>query len=193
MKALFTQLLRFGMVGGLGLIVDVTVFNLLRVTVFHPDVVEGGPVFAKLISTSIAIVVNWIGNRYWTFGPHRRPAALREGIEFAIVSVGGMIIGLACLWVSHYVLGYTSLLADNISSNVIGLALGTAFRFWLYRVWVFRPRDAAPEQSSSAHGEGSAHAEGSAHVEGSAQTSSARGVDGLALTPDDRLIRGSGL
>ena len=134
------QFLRFATVGGFGLIVDVGLFNLLRVTVLSPENVHEGPVIAKIISTSLAIVVNWVGNRYWTFGPHRRPQAVREGIEFAIVSVGGMAIGLGCLWLSHYVLGFTSLLADNISSNVIGLALGTAFRFWLYRAWVFRPR-----------------------------------------------------
>src|SRR5690606_15411130 len=58
--------------------------------------------------------------------------------EFFTVSAGGMLIGLACLWVSHYLLGFHSLLADNIAGNVVGLALGTAFRFWGYRVWVFR-------------------------------------------------------
>lgn len=140
MKALITQLMRFGMVGGVGFVVDVGVFNLLRITVLAPEIVHEGPVIAKVVSTSLAIVVNWIGNRYWTFGPHRRPRAVREGLEFALVSVGGMLIGLGCLWTSHYVLGFTSLLADNISSNVVGLALGTAFRFWLYRTWVFRPR-----------------------------------------------------
>jgi putative flippase GtrA len=102
--------------------VDVAVFNLLRVTVLSPEHLHEGPVVAKIVSTSLAIVVNWVGNRYWTFGPHRRPQALREGFEFVLVSVGGMLIGLACLWVSHYVLGYTSVLADNVSSNVIGLA-----------------------------------------------------------------------
>jgi putative flippase GtrA len=50
-----------------------------------------------------------------------------------------MLIGLACLAVSHYVLGLTSPLADNVSSNVVGLALGTTFRFTLYRAWVFHP------------------------------------------------------
>lgn len=144
MKALVTQLLRFAAVGGVGLVVDVAVFNILRVTILSPENLHEGPVIAKVISTSIAIVVNWLGNRYWTFGPHRRPQALREGIEFALVSIGGMLIGLACLWVSHYVLGYTSLLADNVSSNVIGLALGTLFRFWLYRTWVFRPQNTTP-------------------------------------------------
>lgn len=143
MRATITQFLRFAAVGGFGLVVDVGVFNLLRVTVLSPDHLHEGPVVAKVVSTSLAIVVNWIGNRYWTFGHHRRPEALREGVEFALVSVGGMLIGLACLWVSHYLLGYTSLLADNVSSNVIGLALGTAFRFWLYRSWVFRPRTPA--------------------------------------------------
>lgn len=187
MKALITQLMRFGMVGGVGLVVDVTVFNLLRVTVFAPELVPAGPVIAKVISTSIAIVVNWIGNRYWTFGPYRRPHALREGIEFALVSIGGMLIGLACLWVSHYILGFTSLLADNISSNVIGLALGTAFRFWLYRVWVFRPQAAAPVDT--------AHTETVHTEEHQVRTEEApvHTAEGLALSPDDRLVTGTGL
>lgn len=140
MRKLFLQFLRFGLVGGVGLIVDFGVFNLLRATVFDPDHIHEGPVFAKIISTLLAIIVNWIGNRFWTFREHRGPQLLREGIEFGVVSIGGLLIGLLCLFVSHYLLGYTSLLADNISSNVIGLALGTGFRFSLYRFWVFSPR-----------------------------------------------------
>jgi len=101
--------------------------------------------------TSVAIAVNWIGSRHWTFRlEHRRPAA-REALEFAIVSIGGMVIAVGCLVISHYVLGFTSLLADNIASNVVGLALGSAFRFTLYRGWVFHPRRApqpTPEEST---------------------------------------------
>jgi putative flippase GtrA len=48
-----------------------------------------------------------------------------------------MLISVGVLWVSHYVLGFTSPLADNISANVVGLGLGTLFRFWSYRRWVF--------------------------------------------------------
>jgi len=80
-----------------------------------------------------------VGNRYWTFSKNRQSQTLREGLEFFAVSLVGMGIGLACLWVSHYLLGYTSVVADNISSNVIGLALGAVFRFTLYRYWVFSP------------------------------------------------------
>ncbi|GAB2982744.1 GtrA family protein [Frigoribacterium salinisoli] len=149
MRRLITQLARFGVVGGVGFVVDLTLFNLLRATVFSPEEIHSGPVLAKVVSTSVAIVVNWIGNRYWTFGAERRPHALREGLEFLVVSLGGMAIGLGTLFVSHYVLGFTSVLADNIASNVIGLGLGTLFRFWLYRAWVYHPkrRDTADERA----------------------------------------------
>lgn len=140
MRALVTQLSRFGLVGLVGLGVDVGIFNLLVVTVLSPSAIHEGPIIAKVISTTVAIITNWLGNRHWTFRDDRRHHWLREGIEFAVVSVGGMGISLACLWVSHYLLGFTSLLADNVAGNGVGLVLGTAFRFTLYRLWVFKPR-----------------------------------------------------
>jgi putative flippase GtrA len=147
MRSLIAQMARFGVVGAVGYIVDVGLFNLLLSTVFDPATMHSGPIWAKVISTTVAVVVNWIGNRLWTFGSERRTESrrhvLREGIEFAIVSLGGLFIGLGCLWVSHYALGYTSRLADNISANGVGLVLGTTFRFLLYRLWVFNPKRAA--------------------------------------------------
>lgn len=139
MRKLIGQFTRFGVVGLIGLVIDLAVFNLLRATVLSPDNLHEGPVLAKIISTSLAIIANWIGNRYWTFREHRGRQLWREFVEFLIVSLGGMLIGLACLWISHYLLGLTSILADNISTNVIGLALGTLFRFTFYRAWVFAP------------------------------------------------------
>jgi ABC-type phosphate transport system auxiliary subunit len=55
----------------------------------------------------------------------------------------GLAIGLACLAISHYGLGHfwpalQSQLADNISGQLVGTALGTLFRFWSYRRFVFR-------------------------------------------------------
>jgi len=143
MRALIAQFSRFGTVGLVGLAIDLGVFNLLRMTVFNPDDVTEGPFYAKIISTSLAIIANWLGNRYWTFGKQRRPHWILEAVEFALVSIGGMLIALGCLWVSHYALGYTSALADNISTNVVGLGLGTLFRFTFYRLWVFGPHRAA--------------------------------------------------
>jgi len=145
MRSLVAQFARFGVVGAIGFVIDTSIFALLIVTVLSDSVVHEGPLIAKVISTTVAIAFNWMGNRYWTFRAHRGRQLVREGVEFAIVSVGGMIIGLACLWVSHYLLGFTSEIADVISSNVIGLGLGTLFRFTLYRVWVFAPHRGEPE------------------------------------------------
>lgn len=146
MRKLIAQFTRFGIVGFVGLLIDFAIFNVLRLTVFSPENIHEGPVYAKLISTAVAIVFNWIGNRYWTFREHRGRQLWREFVEFLVVSLGGMAIGLGCLWVSHYLLGFTSLLADNIATNGVGLALGTLFRFTLYRAWVFAPHrgDRAP-------------------------------------------------
>lgn len=139
MRAFVVQLARFGVVGGFGFVLDVGVFNLLLLTVFSPEHVHGGPVIAKTISTLVAIVANWLGNRYWTFSAERSDRGVREGIEFAVASIIGMAVGVGCLWFSHYVLHLTTLLDDNVASNVVGVLLGAVVRFWLYRSWVYRP------------------------------------------------------
>ena len=145
MRTLVAQFARFGVVGGVGFLIDFGVFNLLTFTVIGSESVHEGPLIAKVISTTLAIIFNWMGNRHWTFRAHRGRQLLREGVEFGVVSVIGMLIGLGCLFVSHYLLGFDSKLADNISSNVIGLGLGTLFRYTLYRLWVFAPHRGEPE------------------------------------------------
>ena len=130
------QLGRFGVVGIVALVVDVGLFNALRFAGGE------GPLYrwvlgAKVISSAVATVVSWLGNRYWTFRDTRREQARHEFLLFVLMCTIGLGISLACLALSHYLLGLTSPLADNISANVIGLALGTAFRFYAYRTWVF--------------------------------------------------------
>ncbi|RZS67936.1 putative flippase GtrA [Agromyces ramosus] len=134
---LLAYAVKFGVVGLIGLVIDVALFNLLRLGVFGEGHWAQSALGAKTISTSVAIVFNWLGNRYWTFRRHRRRNYVREFMEYLIVSLGGMLIALACLWVSHHWLGLTSIVADNVATNVVGLALGTAFRFLLYRYWVY--------------------------------------------------------
>ena len=141
---LLMQLLKFGAVGGVGFVVNLVVFNVLLATVFHPKSLHYGPLYATVAATIVAIAVNWIGNRYWAFSGGRQANTAREGAEFFAVSLVGMGIPLACVWVSHYVMLFTSPLADNIANNVVGLGLGMVFRFALYRWWVFAPRRAKP-------------------------------------------------
>ncbi len=129
---------RFGVVGLACYVLDTAIFNLLRTGALGDGLRE--PLTASTAAFAVALVASWIGNRYWTFRNRRRADPWREFAEFAAVAIGGFLIGLLCVWVSHYVLGFQSLLADNIARNVIGLVLGTAFRFLLYRYWVYGNR-----------------------------------------------------
>jgi len=137
-KALARQLVKFGLVGGLGFIVETIVLNALLVTVLRPDTVDGAAIWAKIAATLVAIATNWIGNRLWTFRGDRRQDHTREGMEFLAASLLGLVVGLIPMWIATSVMGYTSLLAANIA-NIVGLVLGSVFRFLMYRFWVFAP------------------------------------------------------
>ncbi len=129
------ELARFGSVGLLAFLVDIGVFNLLR---FGPgELLEHKPLTAKVVSVAVATLVAWLGNRYWTFSRQRTRSRGRELALFVLVNVGGMAIAVGCLAVSHYVLDLRSPLADNVSANGVGLVLGTAFRYVMYRRFVF--------------------------------------------------------
>jgi putative flippase GtrA len=135
----YREMLKFGAVGAVAYVVDLYVYNLLRTGVWplHEAPLAGKPLLSKVVSVAAATVVAWLGNRYWTFRHRRRATARREFALFATMNVGGLAISLGCLWFSHYVLDLTTPLADNISGNVVGLGLGTLFRFWAYRTLVF--------------------------------------------------------
>lgn len=134
--ALARQVAKFGVVGVVAFVVDVAIFNALQYLGTRP-LLAGNPLLAKVISTTIATVASWLGNRYWTFRRTRRREMRREFVVFAVMCAIGLGITLVILWFSHYVLGLTSPLADNIAANVIGLAAGSTFRFWAYRRVVF--------------------------------------------------------
>jgi putative flippase GtrA len=135
-KRLIHEGSKFLTVGGIAYIVDVGIFNLLR---FAGDVapLASKPLTAKVISTVIATLVSYLGNKTWTYGHRQGRNWKHELLIFGAFNAVAMLLAVGCLWISHYVLGFTSPLADNISANVIGIGLGTIFRFFTYRKWVF--------------------------------------------------------
>ena len=138
---------RFGTVGAVAFVVDVGVFNLLRFAGGQGPLYTK-PLTAKVISVVVATIVAYLGNRFWTYRHRPRHGYAREYLMFFVFNGVGLLIALACLWFSHYVLDLTGPLADNIAANVIGLGLSTLFRFWSYRTYVF-PRQTADDELSS--------------------------------------------
>jgi putative flippase GtrA len=127
---------KFGVVGACTYVVDLTIYNLL----YQPL----GYFWAKAVSTAIAATLAFLGNRFWTWRDRERSGLHREYLLYFFFNLVGLLIGLACLWVSHNGLGhfwpavFQTRLADNVAALGFGMALGTLFRFWSYRRFVFR-------------------------------------------------------
>lgn len=133
------ELARFLSVGGVAFVVDLGLFNLLR---FGPGELLGEkPITARALSIAAATVVSWLGNRHWTFAQQRTAQRGREFTAYAVVNAIGVVLGLGTLAFSHYVLGFTTPLADNVA-NVVGVVLGTLVRYVGYKRFVFTAEDA---------------------------------------------------
>ena len=140
------ELGKFGVIGFIAFLIDLVIFNFLRFA-GGEGVLFDRPLTAKVLSVLVATTFAFVGNRHWTFKERSRSTIRRQYTMFFVFNVIGMVIALSCLWISHYVLGYESALADNISANFVGLILGTMFRFWGYHNWVFPAQEATVEQN----------------------------------------------
>ncbi|MEE1668177.1 GtrA family protein [Streptomyces sp. WAC07094] len=135
MRRQFDQLIReiakFGAVGGAGLLVNLLVFNLVR----HATGLQ--VVRASVIATVVAIVFNYIGFRYFTYRDRDKSGSTREISLFLLFSAAGLVIENGVLYIATYGFGWDTPLQSNIF-KFLGIGLGTLFRFWSYRSWVFR-------------------------------------------------------
>ena len=95
-----------------------------------------GPLTANVIANVAATFVGFAGNRYWTFRHRADSGRPREFVLFVLLNAAGTAIQQLCIGFTHYVLDFRTTLALNIAL-LAGVGLGTVFRFWSYRKWVF--------------------------------------------------------
>jgi len=145
-RRLGSEVAKFGTVGAMAFIIDVGLFNVLRA-----GVLSDSPLTAKTISVIAATAFAFVANRNWTYRDRARTGYGRESALFFATNAAALLISWACLAFTHYLLGLDSQLADNISGNVIAVGLGTLFRFWVYRTWVFPTEEpvAVPQPDQS--------------------------------------------
>ncbi|MBS4729007.1 GtrA family protein [Mycobacterium sp. SM1] len=134
------ELIKFAIVGATTFVIDSAIFYTLKLTVLEPK-----PVTAKVISGIVAVIASYILNREWSFRDRGGRERHHEALLFFAFSGGGVLLSLAPLWVSHYILQLrvptVSLMVENITdflaAYIIGNLLQMAFRFWAFRRWVF--------------------------------------------------------
>jgi putative flippase GtrA len=132
------EICKFLVVGGLGTVIDLGGAAVLH-SHYHFE-----PLAAKAISVTLATVFTYLGSRFWTFKERENQSVRREAVLFFVLNVVGLLIAEAVIGLVTYVMGLRGPLEYNAAS-FIGTGLGTIFRFWAYRKWVFL----APEGASA--------------------------------------------
>jgi putative flippase GtrA len=186
------ELIKFAIVGATTFLIDSVIFYTLKLTILEPK-----PVTAKIISGIVAVIASYILNREWSFRHRGGRERHHEALLFFGVSGVGVLLSMAPLYFSSYVLELrvpmVSLtienIADFISAYIVGNLLQMAFRFWAFRRWVFpdelgRKPDKAVESSLTAGGIAEA-------IEDSAEAKAEHGVVTPLRRPGRRARRGS--
>lgn len=129
---------RFLAVGLVATVVALVLFNLL---VHGLGPIEGAwmnanPEAAYVVANAVGMVISFRGTKVWAFRDRATRHADGGLIAFVVINLATMLIPITCLSISRG-LGLDDPVSDNVSANVIGLALGNAARFFLFRTFVF--------------------------------------------------------
>jgi putative flippase GtrA len=128
--SLVHELAKFGSIGAIAFVLDTSLLNLCNLGLGL------GPLTSKVVATTISTTFAYLGNRYWTFR-HREQSGLgREYFLFFLLNGIALLFGMLTIGFTTYTLGLHDTLSLNIA-NIVGVGLGTLFRYWSYKKWVF--------------------------------------------------------
>lgn len=119
------ELIKFGMVGGSGYLINLGVFAFLsgNLGVHH--------LIAAVGAFCVAFASNFFWNRHWTFGAADGHAGFQAARFFAI-SVAALLINLAVL---QALVGGTSM--GDLTAQAIAVAVAMPFNFLGNKFWTF--------------------------------------------------------
>jgi putative flippase GtrA len=119
------QLLKFGLVGGSGYLINLAVFALLAGNFGAHHVAAAIGAFA------VAVTNNFLWNRHWTFGPGDGPAHF-QAARFFTVSVASLGLNLVVLQLLLSTGG-----VGELTAQAIAVAVAMPFNFVGNRLWTF--------------------------------------------------------
>jgi putative flippase GtrA len=124
-SATWVQLLKFGLVGGSGYLINLGVFALLagNLGVHH--------LIAAIGAFCVAVTNNFLWNRYWTFGPGDGLARF-QAVRFFVVSLASLGLNLALLEVL-----ISSGSVGELTAQAIAVAVAMPFNFLGNKLWTF--------------------------------------------------------
>ena len=145
-RQLVHEAAKFGTVGAVAFLTATIGTNLLHFRAGQ------GPLISNVIATIAGTFVAFFGNRYWTFRHRQGSTMAREYAVFFVLNGIGLGIQLACIAFTYYLLGMHGKLAYN-AALLFGIGLGTLFRFWSYRRWVWLAPPLADAEATAVGGQ----------------------------------------
>lgn len=123
--ASWLQLLKFGIVGGSGYLINLAVFAVLagNLDLHH--------IAAAIGAFCVALVNNFLWNRYWTFEPGDGHPGF-QAVRFVAVSVAALLVNLVVL---ELLVSGTSL--GDLTAQAIAVAVAMPFNFLGNKLWTF--------------------------------------------------------
>ncbi|WP_037684799.1 GtrA family protein [Streptomyces durhamensis] len=124
------EVVKFGIVGGSGVLVNFLVFNLL----LHG--LGWQAMTATVLASCIAMATNYLGFRYFAYRD-RASRTRRQIMLFFVFSGLGVVMEIGLFWVGYHGFGLHGVLGSN-TAKALSIVLASAFRFLVYRTWVFQ-------------------------------------------------------
>jgi putative flippase GtrA len=137
------RFLKFMVVGTIGAVVDLGIFNVLS-SLFGVQAI-----IAQAISFSMAVVSNFLWNRYWTYPDSRNKPVANQLGQFIIVSVIGLTIRTlifdrleeGMIWAASQVMPKNFFLSPTIIGHNLSLAtvilIIMLWNFFVNRYWTY--------------------------------------------------------
>jgi putative flippase GtrA len=124
------QLVRFGIVGAIGFVVNLAVYALF----VHPLAVDYH--FAAVAAWVVAVLNNFVLNRHWTFDA-RGGQAHAQAMRFIVVSLAAFVVSLLLLTLLVETAGLA-----KVPAQALAVAASMPFNFIGNKLWSFRSKAA---------------------------------------------------
>ncbi|MFP3992062.1 GtrA family protein [Streptomyces sp. E11-3] len=134
MRRLGAEVVKFAVVGGSGVGVNFLVFNLL----LHG--LGLGPMTSTVAASCVAIGTNYLGFRFFAYRDRSTRTKRQIALFFAFSGIG-VAVESGLFYAAYHGLGMDGPLGSNVA-KALAILLASAFRFLVYRTWVF-PHDTA--------------------------------------------------
>ncbi|MBE7553873.1 MAG: GtrA family protein [Anaerolineales bacterium] len=143
----FNRFVKFAMVGAFGAIIDFGLLNLalyvirniLQWDLLAGFNINGNLLIANTLSVSVAMLSNFIWNRYWTFPESRSRKKRTQLPQFALVNLIGLVINnLIVIGVDYLLFPYVGEPWSYNIAKAFAIGIVLFWNFGVNRLWTYR-------------------------------------------------------